>query len=97
MNGYCAICGKPAECEHHLVFGRSQRKLATKHHLTMDMCNSCHNMAEKATERIHGNAMAEDLSKMLGEALWLLNVLATEEQIEVAKGAFIEVYGRNYL
>ena len=97
QNDYCFYCGKPAEATHHLVFGRGLRELALKDKLEIRCCNECHNMATRATDRIHGNAMAMRLSKMLGQALWMLNALDTEDQIEASKEAFIERYGRNYL
>lgn len=51
----CVFCGKPAECEHHLVFGSGKRNLAEQGGLG---------------ERIHDNPIAEKLSKMLGQAIY---------------------------
>lgn len=73
----CAICGRPKESQHHLIFGNSQRKLADEDGLTMPTCNRCHNMAVFRTEQIHDNPMAESLSKALGEFAW--------ERYEIAK------------
>ena len=94
----CATCGRPFQCEHHLIFGTSQRALSDSDNLTIDMCNDCHNMAQKPVDRIHGNTMAEKLSKMLGQAIYerdyiILNKCDGEE----ARGAFMARYGRNYL
>lgn len=72
----CAICGKPRECTHHLVFGASQRKLADEDGLTIPTCNRCHNMAVFRTEQIHDNPMAESLSKAVGQKAWEENYIA---------------------
>jgi len=95
----CVICGKPAECKHHLIFGTSKRRLADEDGLTVDMCNSCHNMAVKTYDRVHGNPMAEALSKMLGQALWEREHLKyfDEEAGDYAREAFTRRYGRSYL
>lgn len=95
----CRMCGKPEECEHHLIFGNSLRRLADEDGLTMVMCNNCHNMAIKPVDRIHGNSTAEKLSKMLGQALWEREYIAnycTEPQIK-AREAFMKRYGRSWL
>lgn len=84
----CFFCGKPAECEHHLIFGNGIRKLADEDGLTIPMCHKHHNMGS-LTERIHGNSMAEYLSKALGQAVWEKHYGTRED--------FIKRYGRNYL
>ena len=84
----CAICGRPAECEHHLIFGTAGRELSEKDGLKIPMCNGCHNMNEKL-RRIHDNPMAEKLSKMLGQAIYESKIGTREE--------FQERYGRSYL
>lgn len=94
----CVMCGRPKQCEHHLIFGMSQRALSDVDYLKIDMCNECHNMSQKPVDRIHDNTMAEKLSKMLGQAIFerdyiLLNKCDGEE----ARGAFMARYGRNYL
>ena len=66
----CIFCGGPAECEHHLIFGNSLRKLADADGLKVPACNKCHNIAIKPEDRIHGNPIAEKLSKQLGQAIW---------------------------
>jgi hypothetical protein len=86
---YCIFCGKPAECEHHLLFGTSDRKLAESDGIKVPSCNNCHNLAVKATDRIHGNVMAEKLSKMLGQAIW--------ESRYGDREAFRKRYGKSYL
>lgn len=92
----CAFCGKEAECEHHLVFGRGRKQIADRDHLTINLCNRHHNMGS-IDERIHDNRSAERLSKMLGEALWMLNQVTDNTRQDELKKAFIERYGENYL
>ena len=65
----CIFCGRPAECEHHLIFGTASRELSEKDGLKVPACNNCHNMG-KMLSRLHDNPMAERLSKMLGQAIW---------------------------
>lgn len=65
----CFICGKPSEAEHHLVFGTSGRELSEKDGLKVPVCNQCHNMGE-LVKRIHGNPVAEKLSKIIGQLAW---------------------------
>lgn len=94
----CAICGRPRQCEHHLIFGISQRTLSTADKLCIDMCNECHNMACKPVDRIHGNTMAEKLSKMLGQAIYERDyIILNHCEGEEARNAFMARYGRNYL
>lgn len=97
----CAMCGAPAECTHHLIFGRAERKLCDADHITLDMCNRCHNMAQTRLEQIHDNPMAEKLSKMLGQAMWERNYIMEHMAIpfadECPREAFMERYGRSYL
>lgn len=99
----CIICGKPAECKHHLIFGNSRRRLCDEDGITLYMCNEHHNMAAMAVDRIHNNSMAEALSKMLGQAMWERNYVAEgldlpfPHTLEDARRAFIGRYGRNYL
>jgi len=66
----CFFCGKTAECEHHLIFGHGLRELAEEDGIKVPCCHQCHNMAVKTYDRIHGNPMAEKLSKKLGQAIW---------------------------
>lgn len=92
----CALCGREAECTHHLIFGQGLRDLADRDHLYLDLCNSCHNTGNLIS-RIHDNSSAEKLSKMLGQALWMLNQVATQEDQDMLKDQFIKRYGRGYL
>lgn len=93
----CEMCGRPAECKHHWLFGTFARKLADHDKIYGYLCNDCHNMARNVQDRIHGNSAAEKLSKMLGQAIWELNHVATEEQKEQARAAFMKRYGKSYL
>ena len=63
---HCFFCGRPADCEHHLIFGSANRELADEDCLKVPICNNCHT-AGKVNSRIHDNPMAEKLSKMLGQ------------------------------
>ena len=82
----CIFCGRPAECEHHLIFGRGLRNLAEQDGLKVPCSNSCHNMGK---EKIHENPMAEKLSKMLGQAIW--------ESHYGDRDDFRKRYGKSYL
>ena len=62
----CFICGRSSEAEHHLVFGTSGRDLSEKDGVKVPVCNNCHNMGA-ILNRIHGNSMAEKLSKIIGQ------------------------------
>lgn len=86
--GICVFCGKPSECEHHLLFGSGIRELAEQDGLKVPLCNDCHNMGRLA-ERIHDNSMAEKLSKILGQVVYEAKIGSREE--------FRARYGRSYL
>lgn len=74
----CAICGKPKEATHHLIFGHGYHNLADEDGLTIPICNGCHNMQYSAfrTAQIHDNSMAETLSKAVGQKAWEENYIA---------------------
>jgi len=84
----CFFCGRPAECEHHLIFGSGSRKLAEEDGLKVPSCHKCHNMGS-GTESLHNNVMAEKLSKMLGQAVYEARIGSRE--------SFRARYGRSYL
>lgn len=84
----CFFCGRPAECEHHLLFGNGSRELAEKDGLKVPSCSRCHNMGT-GTEGIHNNIMAEKLSRMLGQAIYESRIGTREE--------FRARYGKSYL
>lgn len=84
----CIFCGRPAECEHHLLFGTGIRKLAEEDGLKVPSCNDCHTMGGNMT-RLHGNPIAEKLSKMLGQAIYEAYIGDRE--------SFRRRYGKSYL
>lgn len=87
-NKNCIFCGRPTECEHHLLFGNGNRELAEQDGLKVPACNNCHNIGQ-ITGRIHDNPMAEKLSKMLGQAIYEARIGSREE--------FRVRYGKSYL
>lgn len=99
-NEICFICGREAEAEHHLIFGTAGRELSEKDGLKVPVCNNCHNMG-KILMRIHGNPMAEKMSKIIGQLAWerkhILYVTETDELDEVSREKFRKRYGRSYL
>lgn len=84
----CFFCGRPVECEHHLLFGRGIRELAEQDGLKVPVCNRCHNMGD-VSERIHDNPMAEKMSKILGQMVYETKLGSREE--------FRARYGKSYL
>lgn len=63
-----AFSGAPAECKHHLCFGRGIRELADSDGLWIPLTNAEHNMSPHGNlYQIHNNPVAEKLSKMLGQ------------------------------
>lgn len=91
---YCLLCGKPKDASHHLIFGTSHRRLADEDAIYIPICNSCHNM--HGIESIHGNPTSSRLSKLLGQALWELNYVASEKEIKNAREQFRKRYGKSY-
>lgn len=103
----CAICGRQSEAEHHLVFGTAGRELSEKDGLKIPMCNNCHNMGE-IVKRIHGNPMAERLSKIIGQLAWEREYLLAEvigvcdetdanKVLREVREKFRKRYGKSYL
>lgn len=93
---YCIFCGKPKEAEHHLIFGFSQRAISENFGLKIPICNEHHNMGD-ITRRIHGNSMAERLSKMVGQSEWEKDLIEKEGiSKSEARDKFIKTFGRNY-
>lgn len=93
---YCFFCGRPAECEHHLIFGSSNRALSDADGLKVPACNKCHNMG-KVSERVHDNPMAEKMSKMLGQLAWENKHIEVGMHPEMARELFRKRYGRSYI
>lgn len=93
---YCFICMRPAHGVHHLVFGKGNRTKADEDGVFIPICDYCH-MIGRLNDRIHDNVMAETLSKMLGQTMWMLSQVADEKQREELTIKFIQRYGRSYL
>ena len=89
---YCYLCGRPGNGVHHLLFGK-HRQLADEDGIYFGICDYCHTMGK---HRIHDNPTAEKLSKMLGQAYWILDHVDYTD-VEEAKKKFMERYGENYL
>lgn len=84
----CILCGRPATCEHHLVFGIGLRELAEEDNLKAPICDRCHTLG-KSTEKIHDNVAAERLSKICGQLLYEAQIGTRED--------FRKRYGQSYL
>lgn len=110
----CAFCGSPVQATHHLVFGRSERVLADKDELTLPVCDACHNMGRvptvpvkgQGTMIIHGNSMAEAMSKMMGQLAfekeyyrraWVRLIDMEDRDADPARESFRNRYGKSYL
>lgn len=95
----CMICGRTAEATHHLIFG-VERARADMDGLIIPLCNNCHNMAG-GTQTIHGNSMAEAMSKMIGQLAWekqyYKDHAGEHGETDPARCAFMKQYGRSYL
>lgn len=92
----CAICGRPAEAKHHLVFGAGLRRLAEEDNLTIPLCNECHNMGTRIS-RVHDNPMAEALSKICGQLEFEKKQILKGRSEKEARKDFKTRYGRSYL
>ena len=86
--GICFFCGRVAEAEHHLIFGSGLRELAEEDGLKVPCCHRCHNMGT-VIGQIHGNIMAEKLSKMLGQAIYEAKIGDRQD--------FMLRYGKSFL
>lgn len=97
---FCAICGRGADCNHHLISG-SGRKYADADKLFIPVCDECHTMGYGA---IHRGAPAVKLGKMLGQAIWeyeyVLGGFAEEDRERIRSGArdqFRKRYGKSWI
>lgn len=95
-NSNCLFCGRPVEATHHLIGGTSKRKQSDQDGLTIPCCNDCHNMGE-LPRRIHGNPMAEVMSKMIGQLAWEKRAVSEGQTEEEARESFRKRYGESYL
>ena len=94
-----AFSGAPAECTHHLIFGRGMRELADQDGLTIPLTNAEHNMSPNGQRwQVHENAPAEALSKMVGQLAWEKHKIAEEGCSEhEARELFRKRYGISFL
>ena len=84
----CYLCGSLRDVEvHHCIHGTAGRKLATKYHLLVGLCPSCH----RGTYGVHG--------KYGHEADLMLKKLAQEkwEQKHGSREDWIRIFGKSYL
>lgn len=96
--GYCVLCGKPAQTEHHLLFGIGIRELAEEDGIKIPVCDDEHNMSG-GIRQIHNNSVAEKLSKIAGQLAWekeFYRKLYGNED-DPAREAFRQRYGKSYL
>ena len=113
----CAFCGATVPSKHHLIFGTAERKKADEDGLWLPVCDACHNMGKlsanprrgQGTMIIHGNSMAEAMSKMIGQLAWekeyyrneyldaKSKIAETEPDEDPARDRFMSRYGRSYL
>ena len=96
--------GKPAECEHHCIFGAGMRTLADEDRLVIFLTSEEHNMSSRGTiYQIHGNIAAEKLSKMVGQLAWEKQYLIEKYELpfenlsDEAREAFKDRYGKSFL
>lgn len=88
----CAICNRPAQNIHHLVFGRSLRHLADEDGLTIPLCNYCH--AELHTT----STVASELSRICGQLAFERNLIEKEGVTgDEARERFRKRYSKSYL
>jgi hypothetical protein len=104
----CIFCGRANTVTHHLIFG-SLRRLADEDGLTIPVCPECHTYGHtevgfRVETAIHDNPRAEDLSKMLGQALYEKNYYKTlyetitgTKSDDISRQAFLNRYGRSFL
>lgn len=88
---YCILCGTPTTDMHHCIFGVGNRKLCDEDKILIPVCRCCH-------DEIHGIGIAGKLSKMLGQAIYERNALASGEvkTIDEAREKFRRRYGNCY-
>lgn len=108
----CAFCGRPMQATHHLVWGcyGADRDKADVDGLTIPVCHECHNLSKGrmtapskklGTMIIHGNSMAEAMSKMIGQLAWEKQYYKERAGLngadDAARDAFQQRYGRSFL
>ena len=93
---YCLFCGRPTEARHHLVYGKGNRTLSEKDGLKIPCCHNCHNMGD-VLNRIHGNPMAETMSKIIGQLAREKHEVAQGISETEARERYRARYGESYL
>lgn len=104
FENYSAFSAKPAECQHHLIFGYGLHELADEDGLTIGLLHREHNLSPTGTiNQIHENPAAEKLSKMCGQLAWEKQYLINKYQLpfddlsEECREAFRKRYGKSFL
>lgn len=93
---YCMFCGKPTNISHHFLFGRGIRQIADEDGVKGPVCDNCHTKGP-LTCKIHDNAIAEKMSKMIGQLAWEKHKVADGLTEKEAREAFRKRYGVSYL
>lgn len=81
---HCILCGRPAECTHH-VFGGANRTNSTTYKCLAPLCNNCHNFTN---DSVHFNRKKDLALKAY-----------TQKKFEEIYGhdKFMAVFGKNYI
>ena len=89
----------PAECKHHLVYGRGLRQLADEDGLYIPLTHAEHNLSPNGLlYQVHGNPIAEKLSRIAGQLAWEKHTIFTTGCNEQeARSFFRNRYGISYL
>lgn len=93
----CFFCGGVATQTHHLIFGNGRREFADRNGLFVPICDRCHTASEHICDRIHDNSKAEQLSKMLGQAIYERDKVECGMATEDARTRFIQECGMSFL
>jgi len=91
----CFYCGKPCNTEHHLLFGTA-RKYAEEDGIKFPICDNHHTQNEVKC-RIHGNPMAEKLSKIAGQLAYEKQKVSEGYSVSESRKLFRKRYGESYL
>lgn len=92
----CFFCGAPACCVHHLVFGNPRREFSENSGLKVPSCARCHTYGD-LIYTIHGNIMAEKMSKIIGQLAWEKEAISKGETPQDARERFRRECGKSYL
>jgi len=93
---YCFFCGGIATCEHHLVFGNARRDFSENSGLKVPSCKRCHTDGG-LIYKVHGNIMAEKMSKIIGQLAWEKEAIIKGESPQEARERFRRECGKSYL